>query len=142
MEHYIFYLILLNYNYLLLSFNLSFVLTIKSNHVTNIRRFMFILCIFGTKWFLSRTKWQISMWEINISPLCLWLSHKRQQTYLTKSYLGRTWYNSSSALLFSSKNACVLSSTKSSRLFAYSSMRERRLSKNLSPVLSLKTNNS
>lgn len=135
MEHYIFYSILLNYNYLLLSFNLSFVLTIKSNHVTNIRRLMFILCIFGTKW-------QIFMWEINISPLCLWLSHKRQQTYLTKSYLGRTWYNSSSALLFSSKNACVLSSTKSSRLFAYSSMRERRLSKNLSPVLSLKTNNS
>lgn len=135
MEHYIFYSILLNYNYLLLSFNLSFVLTIKSNHVTNIRRFVFILCIFGTKW-------QIFMWEINLSPLCLWISHKRQQTYLTKSYLGRTWYNSSSALLFSSKNACVLSSTKSSRLFAYSSMRERRLSKNLSPVLSLKTNNS
>lgn len=135
MEHYIFYSILLNYNYLLLSFNLSFVLTIKSNHVTNIRRLMFILCIFGTKW-------QIFMWEINLSPLCLWISHKRQQTYLTKSYLGRTWYNSSSALLFSSKNACVLSSTKSSRLFAYSSMRERRLSKNLSPVLSLKTNNS
>lgn len=135
MEHYIFYSILLNYNYLLLSFNLSFVLTIKSNHVTNIRRLMFFLCIFGTKW-------QIFMWEINLSPLCLWISHKRQQTYLTKSYLGRTWYNSSSALLFSSKNACVLSSTKSSRLFAYSSMRERRLSKNLSPVLSLKTNNS
>lgn len=135
MEHYIFYSILLNYNYLLLSFNLSFVLTIKSNHVTNIRRLWFILCIFGTKW-------QIFMWEINLSPLCLWISHKRQQTYLTKSYLGRTWYNSSSALLFSSKNACVLSSTKSSRLFAYSSMRERRLSKNLSPVLSLKTNNS
>lgn len=135
MEHYIFYFILLYYNYLLLSFNLSFVLTIKSNHVTNIRRLMFILCIFGTKW-------QIFMWEINLSPLCLWISHKRQQTYLTKSYLGRTWYNSSSALLFSSKNACVLSSTKSSRLFAYSSMRERRLSKNLSPVLSLKTNNS
>lgn len=135
MEHYIFYSILLNYNYLLLSFNLSFVLTIKSNHVTNIRRLMFILCIFGTKW-------QIFKWEINLSPLCLWISHKRQQTYLTKSYLGRTWYNSSSALLFSSKNACVLSSTKSSRLFAYSSMRERRLSKNLSPVLSLKTNNS
>lgn len=135
MEHYIFYSILLNYNYLLLSFNLSFVLTIKSNHVTNIRRLMFILCIFGTKW-------QIFMWEINLSPLCLWILHKRQQTYLTKSYLGRTWYNSSSALLFSSKNACVLSSTKSSRLFAYSSMRERRLSKNLSPVLSLKTNNS
>lgn len=135
MEHYIFYFILLNYNYLLLSFNSSFVLTIKSNHVTNIRRLMFILCIFGTKW-------QIFMWEINLSPLCLWISHKRQQTYLTKSYLGRTWYNSSSALLFSSKNACVLSSTKSSRLFAYSSMRERRLSKNLSPVLSLKTNNS
>lgn len=59
--------------------------------------------------------------------------------YLSKSYLGRTWYKSSSDLLFSSKNACVLSSTKSSRLFAYSSMRERRLSKNLSPVLSLKT---
>lgn len=135
MEHYIFYSILLNYNYLLLSFNLFFVLTIKSNHVANIRRLMFILCIFGTKW-------QIFMWEINLSPLCLWISHKRQQTYLTKSYLGRTWYNSSSALLFSSKNACVLSSTKSSRLFAYSSMRERRLSKNLSPVLSLKTNNS
>lgn len=60
-----------------------------------------------------------------------------KETHLNFSYLGRTWYRSSSDLRFSSRKACILSSAICSRLFAYSSIRKSRMSRKFSPDIPL-----
>lgn len=60
-----------------------------------------------------------------------------KETHLNLSYLGRTWYRSSSDLRFSSRKACILSSAICSRLFAYSSIRKSRMSRKFSPDIPL-----
>lgn len=64
-----------------------------------------------------------------------------KETHLNFSYLGRTWYRSSSDLRFSSRKACILSSAICSRLFAYSSIRKSRMSRKFSPDIPLSEKN-